>query len=160
MLAGPSGAGKSRLAARLQDAHGWPIVRLDDFYRDEDDPRMPPQLAGRHRRLGPPGLVERGCGAGRAGAPSSPPAGSRPVYDIAASRAVGSAEDRRRARLDLILAEGIFAADIVPDLRVRRVLAGAAASTTRPVSPSSGGWSATSPSAASRRWCWSAAAWP
>ena len=41
VLAGPSGAGKSRLAARLQQAHGWPIVRLDDFYRDEDDPAMP-----------------------------------------------------------------------------------------------------------------------
>ena len=41
VLAGPSGAGKSRLAARLSGAHGWPIVRLDDFYRDEDDPQMP-----------------------------------------------------------------------------------------------------------------------
>ena len=41
VLAGPSGAGKSRLAARLSGAHGWPIVRLDDFYRDEDDPPMP-----------------------------------------------------------------------------------------------------------------------
>ena len=41
MLAGPSGSGKSRLAARLHAAHGWPIFRLDDFYRDEDDPAMP-----------------------------------------------------------------------------------------------------------------------
>jgi len=41
ILAGPSGSGKSRLAARLHAAHGWPIVRLDDFYRDGDDPTLP-----------------------------------------------------------------------------------------------------------------------
>ncbi len=41
VLAGPSGAGKSRLATRLNAAHGWPIFRLDDFYRDLDDPAMP-----------------------------------------------------------------------------------------------------------------------
>ena len=41
VLAGPSGSGKSRLAARLHHAQGWPIFRLDDFYRDEDDPAMP-----------------------------------------------------------------------------------------------------------------------
>ena len=41
VLAGPSGSGKSRLASRLHAAHGWPIFRLDDFYRDEDDPAMP-----------------------------------------------------------------------------------------------------------------------
>ena len=41
LLSGPSGAGKSRLAARLRAERGWPIVRLDDFYRDEDDPAMP-----------------------------------------------------------------------------------------------------------------------
>ena len=45
VLAGPSGSGKSRLAARLNAAHGWPIFRLDDFYRDEDDPAMPRQAA-------------------------------------------------------------------------------------------------------------------
>ena len=41
VLAGPSGAGKSRLARRLHAAHGWPIVQLDDFYRDGDDPALP-----------------------------------------------------------------------------------------------------------------------
>ena len=68
--AGPSGAGKSRLAARLQGAHGWPIVRLDDFYRDEDDPAMPRSEELGHRRLGPPRLLERrrrGRGAERPG---------------------------------------------------------------------------------------------
>lgn len=41
ILSGPSGSGKSRLAARLQAARGWPIVRLDDFYRDGGDPALP-----------------------------------------------------------------------------------------------------------------------
>ena len=41
LLTGPSGAGKSRLSARLSAAHGWPVVRLDDFYREASDPRLP-----------------------------------------------------------------------------------------------------------------------
>ena len=41
VVAGPSGAGKSRLAAHLQDRYAWPIVCLDDFYRDGDDPSLP-----------------------------------------------------------------------------------------------------------------------
>ncbi|MFZ1374029.1 MAG: ATP-binding protein, partial [Nostocoides sp.] len=41
LLAGPSGAGKSRLAGRLHTAYGWPIVNLDDFYKDTDAPGLP-----------------------------------------------------------------------------------------------------------------------
>ena len=41
VLAGPSGSGKTRLAQRLHAEHGWPVVRLDDFYRDVDDPALP-----------------------------------------------------------------------------------------------------------------------
>ena len=41
ILAGPSGSGRSRLAACLHRAHGWPVVRLDDFYRDGADPSLP-----------------------------------------------------------------------------------------------------------------------
>ena len=37
VLAGPSGAGKSRLAERL----GLPVLRLDDFYKNGDDPTLP-----------------------------------------------------------------------------------------------------------------------
>ena len=37
VLAGPSGSGKSRLAERL----GLPVLRLDDFYKDGDDPSLP-----------------------------------------------------------------------------------------------------------------------
>jgi uridine kinase len=43
LLAGPSGSGKSTLAAHL----GWPVLRLDDFYREDDDPLLPRDDAGR-----------------------------------------------------------------------------------------------------------------
>lgn len=116
ILAGPSGAGKSRLAGRLQAARGWPIVRLDDFYRDHDDPGLP-----RQESLGIPDwdhvdswnrqaaltalatLVESGSA-------------TTPTYDISLSRATGSTEIACGPE-DLILAEGIFAAELIPDLR-------------------------------------------
>ena len=37
VLAGPSGAGKSRLSRRL----AMPVLMLDDFYKDGDDPTLP-----------------------------------------------------------------------------------------------------------------------
>lgn len=37
VLAGPSGSGKSRLSERL----ALPVLRLDDFYKDGDDPTLP-----------------------------------------------------------------------------------------------------------------------
>ena len=37
LLAGPSGSGKSSLAARA----GLPVLALDDFYKDGDDPSLP-----------------------------------------------------------------------------------------------------------------------
>ena len=42
LLGGPSGSGKSTLAARLPG----PVIRLDDFYRDGDDPLLPRDAAG------------------------------------------------------------------------------------------------------------------
>lgn len=124
VLAGPSGAGKSRLAARLQDAHGWPIMRLDDFYRDEDDPAMP-----RSEELGiidwdHPDSWDRAAALDALAALVSLGRVKTPVYDISVSRAVGRAELTAGPR-DLVLAEGIFAAEIIPDLRERGLLAGA-----------------------------------
>lgn len=121
LLSGPSGAGKSRLAARLAAEHGWPIVRLDDFYRDEDDPAMP-----RSEELGIidwddprswnadasvaalESLVRDGCA-------------TVPTYDLSASRATGSTQVECDEH-DLVLAEGIFAAELVGPLRERGLL--------------------------------------
>jgi uridine kinase len=124
VLAGPSGAGKSRLAGRLKDSHGWPIVRLDDFYRDEDDPQMP-----RSEELGiidwdHPDSWNRTAALDALGTLVRHGRVETPVYDISASRAVGSAVVTARPT-DIVLAEGIFAAEIIPDLHQLGLLAGA-----------------------------------
>jgi uridine kinase len=124
VLAGPSGAGKSRLAGRLHAAHGWPIVRLDDFYRDEDDPAMP-----RSEELGivdwdHPDSWDREAAVDALDTLVDAGSVRTPVYDLAASRAVDTTTVQAGPR-DLILAEGIFAAEIIGDLRERGLLAGA-----------------------------------
>jgi uridine kinase len=121
ILAGPSGAGKTRLAARLHAAHGWPVVRLDDFYRDEDDPAMP-----RSDQLGivdwdHPGSWDRTAALATLEELVRRGSAVMPVYDIARSRAVGTATVVCGPE-DLVLAEGIFAAEIVEDLRRRGLL--------------------------------------
>ncbi|WP_435199788.1 uridine kinase family protein [Janibacter sp. GS2] len=112
VLAGPSGSGKSRLADRLRRARGWPVVRLDDFYREGDDPALP-----RSEELGMAdwdhpdswdqegavAALQRLCATGTA---------SMPVYDISTSRAVGEHTVSARPR-DLVIAEGIFAAEAI-----------------------------------------------
>jgi len=118
ILSGPSGSGKSRLAARLQAARGWPVVRLDDFYRDGGDPALPMTDLGATRlvdwddpRSWDPEAAVRALLAlvttGRV---------EVPVYDIGRSRATASAQ----VTLDpdqLVIAEGIFAAEIIGRLR-------------------------------------------
>jgi uridine kinase len=123
VLAGPSGAGKSRLAARLHAAYRWPVVRLDDFYRDGDDPALPT------RDLGGTTIVDWDDPASWDGAAAVRAldhlvrSGSVevPVYDIARSAAVGTARVDAAAG-DLVVAEGIFAAEIIGDLRVTGLL--------------------------------------
>lgn len=116
VLAGPSGSGKSRLANRLHAEHGWPIVHLDDFYRDHDDPRVPA-----HPDLGIPDWDDPrswDCDAAVAALGRLVDTGSTrlPVYDISQSRAVDHQEistgpDAR------VIAEGIFAAHAIGPLR-------------------------------------------
>ena len=130
VLAGPSGSGKSRLAERL----GLPVLRLDDFYKDGDDPTLPGlDLAG-----GDPivdwddpaswnheaavGAVEELCRTGCTDAP---------VYDIATSGRTG----HRVLQLGgsaYFVAEGIFAQEIVGECRRRGLLAEAVCVTQHP----------------------------
>jgi len=123
LLTGPSGAGKSRLAERLSAAHGWPVVRLDDFYREHDDPHLPRSPIGipdwdhedswhadaaveALRRLVDDGRVEV------------------PVYDIGASAITGR-HVVTAGPLDYVLAEGLFAGRLVEPLRAEGLLADA-----------------------------------
>lgn len=106
LLAGASGSGKTSLCRRL----GVPVLALDDFYRDGDDPALPHRFGivdwdDPTSWDGDAALeaVRRLCADG---------ASDVPVYDIPTSRRTGV------ARLDLggapvFVAEGIFAAELV-----------------------------------------------
>lgn len=123
VLAGPSGTGKSHLAAQL----GLPVLRLDDFYREQDDPALPRIAEGPNAGLvdwDHPGswdpedaaaALERLCTTGRTRAP---------VYDISTSRRTGEHSVELGAAPHVV-AEGIFAQDLVPLLAERGLLAAA-----------------------------------
>ena len=131
VLAGPSGAGKSRLAERL----GLPILRLDDFYKNGDDPTLPRITDGAnagivdwddpdswHREDALAALREL-CADGRS---------EVPIYDIArngrcGSRAVDLGGSTR------FVAEGIFAPDVVAACRDEGLLAAAYCITQHPL---------------------------
>jgi uridine kinase len=112
VLAGPSGAGKSRLAERL----GLPVLRLDDFYKDGDDPSLPRIGDGANAGLvdwDHPGswLLDDAmaalhdlCRLGRADVP---------VYEIADNGRSGS-RTLVLGEARLFVAEGIFAPEVVP----------------------------------------------
>jgi uridine kinase len=118
LLAGPSGCGKSHVAGLT----GLPVLCLDDFYREGDDPLLP-------RREGavdwesplawddPAAVaaIETLCVDGRV---------ETPVYAFGSDRRVG----RRMIDLQgssLFVAEGIFAAEIVAACAARGLLAAA-----------------------------------
>jgi uridine kinase len=119
LLAGPSGTGKSHLA----ELTGLPVVRLDDFYRDGDDAAMPRSPLGivdwdhpgswdADRAVA---ALETLCTTGSA---------DLPIYDISADGTVG----HRQFSIGggpLIIAEGIFADQIVGALKDRDLLAAA-----------------------------------
>ena len=124
VIAGPSGSGKSRLAERT----GLPVLRLDDFYKDGDDPTLPRIPEGRPNA----GLVDWDDPASwlQDDAFEALAALCRdgvvdvPVYDIATSRRTG------RQHLDLagsghFVADGIFAQEIVPRAAAAGLLADA-----------------------------------
>ena len=120
LLCGPSGSGKTRIATHS----GLPVFRLDDFYKDGDDPSMPYS-----DELGIPDWDDAGtwhadravgalavlCRDGRV---------EVPTYDIAQSRAIGtSVFDRGDA--PAVVAEGVFAAEIIEACLARGILADA-----------------------------------
>ncbi len=130
VVAGPSGSGKSRLSARL----GLPVLNLDDFYKDGDDPSLPClELAGgapivdwddptSWNAVAALVAIEELCAAGVTDVP---------VYDISTSRRTG------HRLLDLggstyFVAEGIFAQEIVAECRARGLLADALCVTQHP----------------------------
>ncbi|MGW6056453.1 ATP-binding protein [Streptomyces sp. NPDC055189] len=127
LLSGPSGSGKSSFAARS----GLPVLCLDDFYKEGDDPTLPQVPGSSDIDWDSPAswdsdaalaAIEQLCRTGRTNVP---------VYDIATSSRGGeSAMDIERT--PLFIAEGIFAADIVELCREAGVLADAICLRGRP----------------------------
>ncbi|MFD7410428.1 ATP-binding protein [Kitasatospora purpeofusca] len=116
LLSGPSGSGKSSLAERS----GLPVLQLDDFYKDGDDPSLPLLPDGAvdwdsplswHRDQAV-AAIRALCDTGRA---------EVPVYSIPANGRV----DTRVLELDgatAFVAEGIFAAEITSDCAAAELL--------------------------------------
>ena len=131
VLAGPSGAGKSRLAERL----GLPVLRLDDFYKQGDDPTLP-RITHRanaglvdwdhtdswNRAAALTAIAELCCSGHT----------DVPVYDISSSRTTGT-QALGLGDGTAFVAEGIFAQDIVEECRERDFLAQAVCVTQHPL---------------------------
>ncbi|WP_372461701.1 ATP-binding protein [Actinacidiphila acidipaludis] len=127
LVAGPSGSGKSSLAART----GLPVLVLDDFYKDGDDPALPLLPGGSAVDWDAPGSWNADAAVAAIAALCAEGVAETPVYDLSASAATG------RARLDLqgapvFVAEGIFAAEIVGRCRELGLVADALCLRGRP----------------------------
>ena len=129
VLAGPSGSGKSRLAHQLARELGLSVLHLDDFYRDGDDPALP--RAHGVVDWDDPASWDADAAVAAAVALVTDGVTTVPTYDIATSRATGSTR-LVAGDASVVLAEGIFAADVVPRLREHGVLAEALALTHPP----------------------------
>ena len=107
LLAGPSGAGKSRLAARL----GLPILQLDDYYKDGDDPTLPHFESGEidwddpkswHADDAMVGIMDLWSNGST----------DAPIYDISGNGRVGH-RSVDTTESSCFVAEGIFAGELV-----------------------------------------------
>ncbi|MEU7475978.1 uridine kinase [Lentzea sp. NPDC042327] len=116
LLAGPSGSGKSTLAAHL----GWPVLRLDDFYRDGDDPLLP---RDDHGRADWDDVGSWNAGAALAAVVELSTTGTvqAPVYSIGEDRRTGW-QTIELGDAPAFVAEGLFADLLVDGARKAGVL--------------------------------------
>lgn len=127
VVAGPSGAGKSRLCRLVGERLGLPTINLDDFYKNGADPTLPRTSIGPGRDIvdwddprswsaeEAVDALDRLCRDGSA---------EVPVYRLASDGRVGH-RVLEIGDAPLLVAEGIFAQEVVADCRERGLLADA-----------------------------------
>ncbi|MEU0204015.1 MULTISPECIES: uridine kinase [unclassified Streptomyces] len=128
LLCGPSGSGKSLLAARS----GLPVLRLDDFYKEGDDPTLPLVAGSSDIDWDHPDSWDADAAVAAITDLCRTGLARVPVYDIALSARTGE-ETIEIGRTPLFVAEGVFAADIVRRCQELGVLADALCLSRGPV---------------------------
>ena len=100
VLARALGRREVAAAARLHAAYGWPVVRLDDFYRDGDDPELPTRELGGTTIVDwdDPGSWDADAAVAALAELVATGAAEVPVYDIARSAPPGPPDRGVRPR--------------------------------------------------------------
>lgn len=119
LLAGPSGCGKTHLARAV----GLPILALDDFYRDGTEPGLPRTAEG-VVDWEDPGSWDPEAAVAALAELCRAEAVEVPRYAFGEDRVVGH-HTLSRAGSSIVVAEGIFAAELVARLRAEGLLADA-----------------------------------
>lgn len=127
LLSGPSGSGKSSLAERT----GLPVLQLDDFYKDGDDPTLP-QFPEGGTDWDSPLAWHREQALAAIRALSSTGRAEVPVYSIPDNGRVGT-HVLDLAGASAFIAEGIFAAEIVAQCEAEELLGAAICLRNRPL---------------------------
>lgn len=111
LIGGASGSGKSRIAERS----GLPILRLDDYYREGDDPSLP-RLDSGEADWDHPGSWHRDRAIDALEQLARTGRTTAPVYDISRSATIGS-HDVTLDGATRFVAEGVFVAEVVAEAR-------------------------------------------
>ncbi|WP_072314580.1 hypothetical protein [Agrococcus sp. Marseille-P2731] len=119
LIGGASGSGKSRIA----ELSGLPILRLDDYYREGDDPALP-RLESGEADWDHPGSWHRDRALAALEELARTGRTTAPVYDISRSASVGAHEVTLGGATRFV-AEGIFVAEVVAEAERRGILADA-----------------------------------